>query len=643
MKKRRHPIKRLLTRTLTFLVLAALATWLFLCAVGFPSWAIPPLLSVLSRGGFAVETRTIRLDLQGGAVLGDVRLHRKGVIGPPALEAASLSVRWLLWGALVGDRSTWHVRLTDGRFLPEQFVRRQPRTSGQAVGRTVAPPAHGTPGGRLRRAQRRVRVDLDRCTVWNVNVEHLSGDVELGPELVSVAGMEGYLDAPSGGGAFHGDAAYRPGEAVLDGTLSTAFDPRLLREVVESLRLGGLAWAMRRFEFNSVPPHFEFTFRRTFDAARRFDLQGRYAAQDCAYNGVNVLRVDGVLSVKLSPTNSIITLDPMLVVRDEGIARGGFTLDHVRGVAVFHGRSGLDPNALLQMVGVLKPGEQTPWRFDGPVEVDAEGWADMRGRDNTAFTAHVRGRDMTLCGFTAESARLLLQVTGRTNRVTDIEGSLYGGKFGGNVTFVDSEDPDEPTQYALSAHTKNSDFGRMARTLGTDTIHDYEGEFTADLRLSGRLGEGQGHTATGSGSVKIVRGQVFLMPIFGGFSELMTRAIPGLDLVLRQSDARASFSVANGKVSSDKVRIEGDVLSLTGKGHYALNGQLGFDVQVTLMKEHTLVAKLLRTVTYPISKLLEFRLEGTLQNPTWHSAILSGTETRSTGEPGAVPDPNPEP
>ena len=41
------------------------------------------------------------------------------------------------------------------------------------------------------------------------------------------------------------------------------------------------------------------------------------------------------------------------------------------------------------------------------------------------------------------------------------------------------------------------------------------------------------------------------------------------------------------------------------------------------MKEHSLVSKLVRVLTYPISKLFEFRLRGPLDDPKWYPVNFS--------------------
>jgi hypothetical protein len=114
-----------------------------------------------------------------------------------------------------------------------------------------------------------------------------------------------------------------------------------------------------------------------------------------------------------------------------------------------------------------------------------------------------------------------------------------------------------------------------------------------------------------------------MMPLFGDFSEFMTKIIPGLDLILKQSDLKSKFTVNNGLITSDKIAVEGDVLSLKAYGEYMLGGELDFDVQVKLMKEHTLGGKVFRFLTYPLSKLFEFKLKGTVDDPHWYPENFS--------------------
>jgi hypothetical protein len=152
---------------------------------------------------------------------------------------------------------------------------------------------------------------------------------------------------------------------------------------------------------------------------------------------------------------------------------------------------------------------------------------------------------------------------------------------------------------------------------------EYSGQLSGHVTITGSVGKTDLRTLKGEGALKIREGRVFMMPVFGGLSTTMTKIVPGLDFVLRQSDATTEFVIGDGKIHTDKILIEGDVLSFNGHGDYHLNGKLDFNAQIKLMKEHTLVAKLIAILTYPISKLFEFRLHGTVAEPQWYPVNFS--------------------
>jgi hypothetical protein len=79
-------------------------------------------------------------------------------------------------------------------------------------------------------------------------------------------------------------------------------------------------------------------------------------------------------------------------------------------------------------------------------------------------------------------------------------------------------------------------------------------------------------------------------------------------------------------------------VSFTAKGDCGFDGNLSFDVQVRPLTEKSLIGQAMRVLTYPISRLLEFRLDGTLQRPRWRPFSLVREErgldsSRREGKP----------
>ncbi len=71
--------------------------------------------------------------------------------------------------------------------------------------------------------------------------------------------------------------------------------------------------------------------------------------------------------------------------------------------------------------------------------------------------------------------------------------------------------------------------------------------------------------------------------------------------------------------------MQGTVFSAKGAGHYSFAGDLDFRVEVQLLRSGP-VAALVRLATLPVTRLLELRLTGTFEEPTWRPVNLNPAE-----------------
>jgi hypothetical protein len=247
-------------------------------------------------------------------------------------------------------------------------------------------------------------------------------------------------------------------------------------------------------------------------------------------------------------------------------------------------------------------------------------YGDMR---HTDVAAVVHARDVSWRGLAADTCSMRMRMQGGSNRVEDIRADICGGSVTGSVEVVRDLEGARPPAYRVALRADALDFEALAK-LWAPRDEGHRGRFTATLDLGGTVGSEAAGTARGHGFLSVREGRVFALPLFGGLSRILSRVVPGLDFVLRQSDAEAAYTVAGGVVRSEKISVKGDVLSLSGHGEYRFERrELDFHAQVHLMKEHTLVAKLLRVITYPLSKLFEFRVRGTLEEPAWYPVNFS--------------------
>ena len=600
--RRRRPGRTIL-RNLAHLLIAATVVLLFLQAFGLPDWLMSAIISRANSRYFAIEPGRVRLDVLRGVVADDVRVYRKTVVGPPAFEARRVVLRLDPFAWLKEETCLRRIRIYDGVYRPELAY----------VAGTVADP----------KPYRKTKARLE---VYGFHIQGL--DVERGECKLRVDGYEVRIDEATGtvsNGTWRGEVGgygnfdTRTREVRVH--LSAAVDPHALLSIMEAWDLTFMATLTRRFEFVGPPPRCDVDFSKVCLLNGDFYCKARYWIQDCAYRGVQAKRADGDVVCGFTNGVSTVTLRPLLVVRPEGIAEGGLHVDTSSDTVRFDFVSTLNPKALLGMIGVFTKKTMDIFRFDGPVRAVARGVVDYDDLSDTDFVVAVDGQGIGLLDFATDSCSFTMRMRGPTNTLEGVRGTIYDGQLRGEATFVVPPGRATNIQYVVKASVKKADFEKLTSVLiKAKKKEDYKGTFSGRVTVAGQTGIGQGKTATGAGSIQIEDGRVFMLPVFGGLSKMMTKMIPGLDFVLRQSNAQADFVIVDRKLHSDRVQIQGNVLSLTGYGDYYFNEKLDINVRLRLMKNFW--SLLFDVPTYLLSKLFEFRLTGTIREPQWYLVNL---------------------
>ena len=89
-----------------------------------------------------------------------------------------------------------------------------------------------------------------------------------------------------------------------------------------------------------------------------------------------------------------------------------------------------------------------------------------------------------------------------------------------------------------------------------------------------------------------------------------------------QTEAGGDFAIRNSRIYSRDIRLEGTVFSVKANGSFGFDNTLDYVAEVQLLRGG-MVAKLVRLATLPVTRLLEFRLGGTLSEPTWKPENLT--------------------
>lgn len=602
-------IRGFLRNLMCIAIVAVLLLIVYLTVFGAPDWMLARINSLLNRGPIYIETPHMWLRLPFSICVSDARVFWKGRVGPPAAEARRLAVNIdprAFWKDVPAIRS---IAIRDGVFRPEMI-----------------PPGPAAPGAKpVAPADFRLRIALRNCILWNQHASSMRCLLVSEGGSVAMRDIEAVVREGSLAGRFAGTVCYEVETRRVFGHLECLADPHVLLPVMNAARLSFLAGLTQRFEFQAAPPRVIVDFRTHATSNAPLEVDVGFVATQLAYQGVTCASAEGRVNVHSSPTGSVVKVAPLTVVREEGRGEGGFSVveDNGYNYVTFDATSSIAPSALTGMIGIMTNGFWDTCRTEGPYAGWARGRVTFPNPADSDFHGQLRfgafGNDM----LTISNCACDIGMAGPTVIVHNVSGALCEGTVKGAVDVILPSGDTSGTFYRVTGVASDVDFPTIVRKLGKRPDPNQEGALTLSFDMAGPASTNLLRDARGSGSVRLRKGRVFMLPLFGGLSKMMTRIIPGLDFVLRQTDLKAQFDLADGKLTSDKVLIEGDVLSLRGKGSCALDGTLAFDVQLQLMKEHTLVAKLLRTALFPITKLFELRLTGTLDNPQWRAVNFS--------------------
>ncbi len=221
------------------------------------------------------------------------------------------------------------------------------------------------------------------------------------------------------------------------------------------------------------------------------------------------------------------------------------------------------------------------------------------GLENFLFQADVRGTTVFVPSIEAIVARGLLTASAELN-------------FGNNVS---------NQTFTFEVSVKDADCNQFfCNLLSRQQNVITQGKLDAEMQLLGNMYDSA--SIVGVGKISIEHSDIFKIPLFSGFFQYIGNIIPGIQSLFQESSLEAKFNVADNKFLFRELRVNGDLFSLRASGDVSFNGKLNFHVQLTLLKKETLVGTIVQFVLTPISKALELKLEGSIDEPLWRPIFI---------------------
>lgn len=316
------------------------------------------------------------------------------------------------------------------------------------------------------------------------------------------------------------------------------------------------------------------------------------------YRNLKMSRSDGSVSASVVSNN----LDTKQIHVENGI----WTLPPVIGMRAFN------PKLAEKL---------TPYRFRQAPSVELSGSIDARkssqmGSDERQHNLDIHfssdqpldyqflGKDLRL-----DQASGHLLINGETIHLTDFTAKTLNGSL---IADYRIDDPGGAKKYAANVELSHIDFRELTRLYS-----EYEsttGDLNANIQIGGSHGDL--NSITGKASSTLHNGDIFAIPMLGPFSkilgEIMPKAKPSYSVA---KEASAIFTMQNGVVRTENFEALTPAFKFNSDGEIKLADkkvdlEASFDVRGT-------AGILLLPVSKVVSKIFEYKAEGTVTHPDW--------------------------
>jgi hypothetical protein len=388
-------------------------------------------------------------------------------------------------------------------------------------------------------------------------------------------------------------------------------DPESVRPLLDAAS----AKALDLFSFTNLP-RIQGDFWACSNDVERIGLKARVSLTNFAFRGVSVASLETALDY----TNGFVQFTGPRLQRAGGQE---MTADSVgvelkkQLIFLTNGFSTTEPMAVARAIGPHIVRALDPYRFEPPPTVHAHGIIPIRGEDDADLYFQVLGGPFHWSEFHVPAIAGNIHWQGQHLALTDVRADFYGGKANGLAQF--DFHPGGDTSYSFSLETTGTLLHRLMGDLSSQT-NKLEGS------LSGRLVVTKASTSDwrrtdGYGSVDLRDGTIWDIPVFGVFSGVLNGIAPGLGNS-RANAGSCTFGITNGVIHSDDLEIRTPTLRLKYRGNIDLDGQVNARVEAEFLRNMWLVGPLVSTVFWPVTKIFEFKVTGTLEKPKTEPVYL---------------------
>ena len=582
-----------------------LLTVLYVSDRPIPRNALNSVLDRLSTDDNCLDARTASFGLRHGLILRNVRMLPKRVADPAWLSADELRV----FGTLRPGRP------------PREWVDTVLAHGVNLAALPVTPvgnrATHGDPSAAPMPEIAPMRFDLVDATFLGLPFKRVQGLIRQENGTIFLDDLRVSWQESRWTEEASGSVRFNPATGFVEGQLAGRTIPERLYPLFRLLDATNVTEIAQRFVFTTQPVDVETRFRIAPNEPRS-ELRVTLSVAQCTYNGVPIRRAGAIINAEGGRELDRVVIQPLSCEHADGRLSGGLAID-LRGSNIeVMAQSDMPLDPLLRIIDLPFRPEQSGIVFTAPPHLTASGHIPLNGHSagidlsgtlaaTSAVVRHIPVQDLS-CSFAVVSNSYSLR---------GLQAKAAGGGIGGSLRLDVLPGVVAQTNYHTSVRLEHLDIATLSASFGL--TNRASGKASGEMELASCLGTRQSACLNGHGEILLENGTLSRIPLFAGLTDYFARNIPGVDLLVNQSEARLPFAISNGVLRSDNVLIEGDVFSLGGQGTYLFpSDQLDFTIRASVFRRRTWLGQIVHLVSMPFAKLLlEFRVRGPAAEPSW--------------------------
>jgi hypothetical protein len=309
---------------------------------------------------------------------------------------------------------------------------------------------------------------------------------------------------------------------------------------------------------------------------------------------------------------------PRLQCGDRLATADGVGADFVgQRVYLTNGFSTVPPMLIANIIGEHVVRAIQDYRFEEPPEAHVHGIIPMRGEEDADLHFDLKGGPFNWWRLHVPEVSGHVHWRGEHLTLSNIHAQLYGGQAAGAAGF--DFYPGKPTDYHFAVTTTNTEAQDLILALFMAT-NRMRGALSGTLIVT-NADTSSLQTWNGFGNLQLRDGLIWEIPVFGIFSDVLNGMVPGLGSS-RATAGTCTFGITNGVIRSNDVDIRSTGVRLQYRGTVDFDGRVKARVEAGLMHDIWLVGPVVSTVFWPVTKVFEYKVSGTLNEPKVEPVFL---------------------